>query len=60
MKKFIRRFLAFHRLNKRIICEESIGRGLHNDYHDYPDTEDQYPAHFTTLKCARCGKEFII
>lgn len=60
MKKATRLFIAFFRLNKRIVCEESVGRGLHNDFHDYMDTEDQYPAHFTTLTCARCGKDFTI
>lgn len=54
------RFLAFSRLSDAAVCEMSIGRGLANDYHDYPDIAEKYPAHFETLQCCRCGKEFVI
>ncbi len=60
MKCWWRWFLAFFRLNLKIVCEESVGRGLNNDYHDYHDTKEGQPWHFTTLVCARCGKEFVI
>lgn len=59
MKKMFRKFIAFFRLNKRIVCEESKGLGL-VDYHDYPDDESGEPLHFINLKCKRCGKQFII
>ena len=55
-----RRFLAFFRLNLRIVCEESKERGPHDDYHDYPDDEIGMPMHMVLLKCKRCGKDFYI
>lgn len=52
--------LAYFRLSKKAVCEMSANRGLYNDFHDYPDTIDQYPEHFQVLICARCGKGFYI
>lgn len=53
-------FLAFFRLDKAAVCELSRGRGLADDYHDYPDTAEKQPSHFVTLVCERCGKRFTI
>ena len=37
----------------------SAGRGLFNDFHNYPDDEHgSFMCHMVTLKCVRCGKEF--
>ena len=60
-----RRFLAFFRISDRAICEESIGLGEHNDYHDYPDGVERLMGidgamHFYRYTCARCGKRFQI
>ena len=57
-----RRLLAYWRLNSDAICVESAGRGLYDDYHDYPDAvdDDLGPVHFYTYRCRRCGKEFRI
>ena len=52
-------FLARFRLSLAAVCEMSKGKGL-LDYHDYPDDELGTPAHFVTMKCKRCGKEFMI
>lgn len=52
--------MAFFRLSPQAICEMSRGRGLYNDYHDYPDTVDRTPWHFAELECKRCGKKFRI
>jgi hypothetical protein len=60
MRKLYRWFLARFRLNLRVVCEESVGLDMWNDYHDYPDTEHQMPDHFTVMRCKRCGKEFTI
>lgn len=61
MKRAWRRFLAYTRLNKSAVCEMSAGRGMRNDFHDYPDAVgDPGPMHFHTYKCGRCGKEFMI
>jgi hypothetical protein len=58
MWKFIRRFLAWSRLNDRAICEESRGDV---DYHDWPDeSEIAGPIHGYTYHCERCGKAFTI
>jgi hypothetical protein len=54
------RFLAALRLSKRAICEASQGRGLYDDFHDYPDAKDGHPWHLTDLTCERCGKAFRI
>lgn len=59
MKKLFRKFIAHMRWNLRIVCEESEGKGLHDDYHDYPD-DDGIPTHGYTYHCRRCGKAFQI
>ena len=59
-RKLWRWFLARFRLDLRVVCEESAGRGLADDYHDFPDDVLGTPAHFVTLKCKRCGKEFTM
>jgi hypothetical protein len=53
-------FLARFRLDLEAVCEASRGRGLHNDFHDYPDSAEGLPIHFVTLTCKRCGKTFTI
>lgn len=53
-------FLARFRLSDHAVCEMSKGKGLADDYHDYPDDELGYPEHFAILKCRRCGKHFTI
>jgi hypothetical protein len=53
-------FLARFRLSDAAVCEMSEGLGLHNDYHDYPDSHENKPWHFHTFTCKRCGKEFTI
>jgi hypothetical protein len=53
-------FLAYMRWSSGAVCEMSKGRGLHDDFHDYPDTASGYPDHFVKHRCVRCGKEFII
>lgn len=53
-------FLAATRLSKRAVCEMSRGRGLWNDFHDYPDATHPFPLHFREYQCKRCGKTFII
>lgn len=53
-------FLARFRLNDQAVCDLSAGRGLTDDYHDYPDDEHGLPMHFAVLKCKRCGKQFTI
>lgn len=53
-------FLAFYHLNDDAICLMSRGRGLHDDFHDYPDDAMGVPSHFVTLRCKRCGKEFAM
>ncbi len=60
MKRLWRRFLAWTRLDKAAVCEMSIGREKHDDYHDYPDADPPYPWHMHTHRCRRCGKEFTI
>ena len=56
----LRRLLARLRWSQRAICEESQGRGLYDDFHDYPDTVHGEPWHFTDLTCRHCGKQFRI
>lgn len=53
-------FLAYFRLNSAAVCEMSRGLPANADYHDYPDDEIGYPAHFANLRCKRCGKVFTI
>lgn len=60
MKRAIRWLLAHFRLSKSAVCEMSVGRGLHDDFHDYPDADPPYPWHLHVHRCRRCGKEFCI
>jgi hypothetical protein len=60
IRRAITRVLAELRLSKRAVCEASQGRGLYDDFHDYPDTVDGFPVHLATLTCKRCGKAFRI
>jgi hypothetical protein len=53
-------FLARFHLSDAAVCEMSKGRGLHDDYHDYPDDVLGEPLHFIELVCKRCGKRFCI
>lgn len=53
-------FLARFRLSGEAVCEMSRGRGVADDYHDYPDGESGQPDHFITHRCRRCGKGFTI
>jgi hypothetical protein len=59
-RRFWRWVQARFRLNDEAVCELSKGRGLADDYHDYPDSVEGEPWHFTTLTCKRCGKQFTI
>lgn len=53
-------FLARHRLDLVLVCELSRARGSYDDYHDYPDSIEEFPDHFIPLTCKRCGKSFFI
>jgi hypothetical protein len=53
-------FLAFFRINMSAVCEMSAGRGVLEDYHDYPDSIEGRPLHMSILTCKRCGKQFQI
>lgn len=53
-------FLARFRLDMSAVCELSQGRGLYDDYHDYPDSTTPEPWHFIEHECRRCGKKFSI
>lgn len=53
-------WLARLRVSNYAICVMSKGRGMYDDYHDYPDDELGTPSHFVALKCKRCGKEFYM
>jgi hypothetical protein len=57
MKKFLRWFAAYFRLNLRIVCEESKNG---KDYHDYPDDVVGVPMHWAEMTCERCGKKFYL
>lgn len=57
--KLWKTFLAFYRLDLRLVCEMSKSKGK-IDYHDYPDDIHGVPCHFTELECKRCGKKFTI
>lgn len=59
IRNICRWFLAFFRLNKRLVCELSRDCG-YVDYHDYPDSLVGEPWHFVLHTCKRCGKEFTI
>lgn len=54
------RLLAYFRLSPYWVCEMSRGRGLHDDYHDYRDSDPPQPWHFHIHHCRRCGKPFYI
>jgi hypothetical protein len=60
MCNFWRRFLAWTRWSKIAVCEMSVGRGMHDDYHDYPDSVIGAPLHEYEHICKRCGKTFYI
>lgn len=60
LRKWWRWFLAYFRLDLKVVCEESVGRDPWDDYHDYHDTVDKLPVHFELLQCERCGKKFYI
>ena len=60
MNRFWLWVLARFYLNDNVVCQLSVGRGLHNDYHDYQDSIAGTPWHFVILRCKRCGKEFVI
>jgi hypothetical protein len=60
MYRLWRWFLARFRISLRAVCEMSEGRGPHDDFHDYPDTEEGQPYHFAELTCKRCGKNFYM
>lgn len=51
---------ARFRLSEEAVCELSAGRGMHDDFHDYPDSVEGFPDHFVPLTCKRCGKQFYI
>lgn len=54
-------FLARFRLSESAVCEMSKGRGLHDDFHNYPDsTNGGLPWLFYEHECKRCGKKFTI
>ncbi len=53
-------FLARFRLDLDAVCEMSQGKGLYDDFHDYPDDATGQPCHFVALVCNRCGKQFYI
>lgn len=56
----LRWFLARFRLSQKAVCEESRGRGVYDDFHDYPDSADGLPWHMADLECRHCGKTFRI
>lgn len=60
IRRLRRWFLARFRLDLGLVCEMSRGRGLHDDFHDYPDDILGEPWHFGELECRRCGKKFVI
>lgn len=53
-------FKARFRLDPDLVCEMSRGRGLADDFRDYPDSIHGEPWHFATPECRRRGKEFVI
>lgn len=60
LRRWWRWVLARYRLDLAAVCEMSLGRGLFDDFHDYPDDEAGQPWHMVELKCKRCGKTFYI
>ena len=59
MSKLLRKLIAYFRLNKKIVCEESAAMGV-IDFHDYTDTKEGEPWHVALHACQRCGKRFFI
>jgi hypothetical protein len=59
MHRFVLWFLARFRLSDQAVCEMSKDKGV-IDYHDYPDTSEGEPEHFSWLVCKRCGKKFLM
>lgn len=57
MRRCWRVLLAALHLSDDAVCEVSRSMGL-NDWHDYVDDVVGIPAHFVTLRCKRCGKQF--
>jgi hypothetical protein len=53
-------FLARFRLSQDAVCTESRGKGLYDDFHDYPDDVAGAPLHLVDLECKHCGKAFRI
>lgn len=60
MTRIWRTFLAMFRLSESAVCEMSVGRGPHEDYHDYPDSTSPFPDHFVEHTCRRCAKTFFV
>ena len=59
--KYLYKYLsAYFRWDLDAVCELSKGRGLADDFHDYPDSTLGEPAHFYTHICKRCDKSFTI
>lgn len=52
-------WLATFRLSDRAVCVMSLTKGV-VDFHDYHDSVEGFPDHFTELTCKRCNKKFII
>lgn len=60
MRRLWRLFLAYFRLDLGAVCEMSRGRGMSDDFHDYPDSWTPEPWHMYTHHCRRCQKAFLI
>lgn len=58
IRRYWRWIQARFRLDLEVVCELSRGRGLLNDFHDFPDDIVGTPCHFVTMTCKRCGKQF--
>jgi hypothetical protein len=58
VRNYLRKIIAYFRLNKKVVCEESA-KGP-RDYHDYKDSTLGKPWHYYRHVCARCGKAFTI
>ena len=59
LRSWFRWFVARFRLNLRVVCEESRLLGVY-DHHDWPDSIEGHPDHFTLLTCKRCRKQFMM
>ena len=51
---------AWFRTDLAAVCDMSKGRGLRDDFHDWPDSTVEAPWHFYKHTCKRCGKVFEI